>query len=256
MKAPSTAIIGSGNVATQLAVAFAQCGHPPLFILSRNKVKGKQLARKAGTKWVSALPETDVKCLLFLCVSDDAIRSGAVTYGAAGYTPVHTSGMVNIKDILLPGGNAGVFYPLQTFSLDSPVDWKSTPIFLEASDRSTYLALRKIAGMISSKVLSADSTERASLHLAAVFANNFANACLAMAESLLQKDHLAFSHLHPLIKQSMQNVLARSPQSIQTGPARRGDFKTQKKHLELLRDQPELQKIYKLISSYISEKYS
>lgn len=255
MKIVSTAIVGSGNLACQLALALKKAGTPPLFIHSRDEMKGRRLARQSGSKWLAEIPDAEGTCLLLICVSDDAIRSTAKKFRKKGYIPVHSSGMINLDEIKFDQQPCGVLYPLQTISATGHINWKETPLFLEASDRSTYLKIRALALRLSSTAIPCDSQQRSYLHLAAVFANNFSNACMAMAESLLRAHRLPFSHLQPLMKQTLLNAFQSSPSMAQTGPARRGDRRTISRHLKLLKDKPELRSIYRTLSGYIGGKY-
>jgi predicted short-subunit dehydrogenase-like oxidoreductase (DUF2520 family) len=47
--------------------------------------------------------------------------------------------------------------------------------------------------------------------------------------------------------------MLRKPSEVQTGPAKRGDLKTIKKHIALLENDKSLQSIYKLITKRISK---
>ena len=60
--------------------------------------------------------------------------------------------------------------------------------------------------------------------------------------------------LRPLIAETTAKALsADRAADVQTGPARRGDFSTQERHLNMLADRPDLQQIYQNISHNIWE---
>jgi Domain of unknown function (DUF2520) len=92
--------------------------------------------------------------------------------------------------------------------------------------------------------------------LAAVFANNFSNACYNMAATLLMKNKVDFKILLPLIDQTALKTHFSTPQQLQTGPARRNDQKVIKEHLTLLNEDKELANVYKQISKYIVHHHS
>ena len=94
--------------------------------------------------------------------------------------------------------------------------------------------------------------QRALLHVAAVFANNFANRCFAIAEKILDEKNLPFELLHPLMEETLAKALQDSPERMQTGPAIRGDEETVRRHLNLLSVHPEWQEIYREISENIN----
>lgn len=49
--------------------------------------------------------------------------------------------------------------------------------------------------------------QRAVLHVAAVFANNFANHCFSIAEKILDEADLPFEMLHPLMEETLAKAL-------------------------------------------------
>ena len=55
-----------------------------------------------------------------------------------------------------------------------------------------------------------------------------------------------------LIKQNIKKI---GPKKWQTGPAIRNDHRTIKKHIKLLKDDPEIQIIYSEISKNICKEY-
>ena len=69
----------------------------------------------------------------------------------------------------------GVLYPMQTFSKQREVDFNTVPFFIEASAPAEVGVLRMVAVRLSPKVYEVTSGQRRHLHLAAVFACNFAN---------------------------------------------------------------------------------
>ncbi len=48
---------------------------------------------------------------------------------------VHTSGSTALSVLATKHARAGVFYPLQTFSLEREIDWSNTPLFVEATEK-------------------------------------------------------------------------------------------------------------------------
>lgn len=101
----------------------------------------------------------------------------------------HTSGAVPMSAI--PNDlRRGVFYPLQSFSKDKNIIWKNVPFCLEAENDEDLNNLGSLAELLSKKIYLLTSAQRKSLHLAAVFANNFANLMFEMSEELLEKSDI------------------------------------------------------------------
>lgn len=62
-----------------------------------------------------------------------------------------------------------------------------------------------------------NSTQRTEIHLAAVFAANFANHCIKIGYDLMAAQHYAPEMLLPLIKESIHKLNYISPAQAQTG---------------------------------------
>ena len=245
-------IIGSGNVATHLAAAFKNAGHVIVQVYSRNLQNAALLAYHVKAEAIDDLnatsPETD---LFVIAVKDDAI--GIIAEQIAKYDKliVHTSGATDMYALTAFTDNAGVFYPLQTFSKTREVDFFKVPLCIEGADEMITQNLLSLARSISNNVSRVNSAQRKTLHLAAVFACNFTNYLYGIAQQLLAKDGLDFNLLRPLITETAEKVQNQLPQTVQTGPAMRNDENTMNFHLQLLNAEPQLQTIYKLLSQGI-----
>ncbi|MDX2301376.1 MAG: DUF2520 domain-containing protein [Microscillaceae bacterium] len=250
--------LGAGNVAWHLTQNLEQKGCIIDEVYSRNLAHARMLAQQLGHAtatdsldfWAS---EAD---LFILAVTDDAleevIRSMKVSPSAI---LVHTSGSQSMGVFDALPNPHGVFYPLQTFSKNKPIDFSEVPFCLEASDEDTFALLYQMATVLSTKVYTVDSEQRKKLHLAAVFACNFSNHLMALAEVILHRENLDFDMLRPLIKETMEKALSIKPQEAQTGPAYRNDRQIMEAHIRLLAGHPFEQEIYRLISQSISAMY-
>jgi predicted short-subunit dehydrogenase-like oxidoreductase (DUF2520 family) len=145
----------------------------------------------------------------------------------------------------------GVLYPVQSINKNIETNWNDVPLCIEASDSNTKKILSAIAKQISQKIYHINSEQRKHLHVAAVFANNFSNACFSMAKELLDESHLSFDLIRPLILHTARKVQTNIPLKVQTGPAIRNDSKVLKEHRKLLKEHPELKKVYDVMTKYI-----
>ena len=145
----------------------------------------------------------------------------------------------------------GVFYPMQSFSKERQVDFADVPIFLEGCDDKAIQTAHAIAESISRKVYELTTAERRYLHLAAVFACNFANHCYALSAKVLEQHGLPFDVMLPLIDETARKVHTMHPVPAQTGPAIRWDENVMSAQKALLDNEPEMQKIYELMSNSI-----
>jgi len=245
-------LLGSGNVATNLALALKTAGYNIVQVFSPNLVNAKELAKKVNSDPINNFSEIDRAADLYIiAVKDDAIAEVARHLKHVDGLVVHTSGTTDIKVLSSEVGSAGVFYPLQTFSKSKAVDFKTIPICLEASDPHQLKLLTQLAEKLSGKVYVMDGAKRKVLHLAAVFACNFTNHLYALSNQILTKNDLDFELIRPLIAETTDKVMADLPENVQTGPAVRHDESTMNKHLAMLSSLPELQEIYQTLSNSI-----
>lgn len=247
-------IVGSGNVAEALAEAVARSGADLVEVCARNAARARAIADAAGCGW-SALEEGPAPADLYLiAVSDRAVGEVA---GRLAFPPgavvAHTAGCVELGALPAAIRRRAVFYPLQTFTRGRRVGFSEIPVLLEASDAKTYALVETFALRLTSRVIPASSALRARVHLAGVFANNFANHMYAVGGRILRDAGLDFDLLRPLIAETAAKALdAPSPAEVQTGPAVRGDRATMERHEALLGDET-LRIIYRTISQNIWE---
>jgi predicted short-subunit dehydrogenase-like oxidoreductase (DUF2520 family) len=248
-------LIGSGNVATHMAIAFKAAGHTILQIWSATFEHALTLAEGVDAIAISNLSDLDQEAeLIVIAVNDDAIEQVAAKLEDSNALVVHTSGATNLTS--LSGlKHYGVLYPLQTFSKARAIDFSLVPLCIEGSDESSFATLKIIAESLSTAVYRIDSAKRKILHVAAAFACNFVNQLYALSSDLLLQNEMDFSLLKPLILETAEKVQSLTPFGAQTGPALRRDEKTLAAHLDLLEGLPELQNIYQTLSDSIKKSH-
>lgn len=246
-------MVGAGNVATHLALAFAEKGYIIQQVYSRTEQSARVLAEKTGASHTTDLGNLVSDSGLFiLSVSDQALEEIIEKSSFGASLVVHTSGSMPMKVFRDKVINYGVLYPLQTFSKDRKVDFSTLPLCIEANTPANLEVLNHMCSLLSQKVVFMNSRKRLNLHLAAVIACNFSNHLYSLAEKVLKENNLSFDLLHPLITETAEKAVQYGPTQVQTGPAVRKDIKVIEKHIELLSFSPELQTIYDLLSKSIS----
>jgi predicted short-subunit dehydrogenase-like oxidoreductase (DUF2520 family) len=250
----SLVIVGAGRIAWHLGRRLRSKGIVVHQVINRSEDRARQLAAALHCPWTTDLAEVLPQAgWVLIAVRDDSIADVAAQM--APHIPdalvTHTSGAT-------PGGilsefyqRYGVFYPLQTFSMERTPVWSKIPFCIDAAVEADVLFLRKTAKTIGNLVYRVSDEQRARLHVAAVFANNFANHCFAIAEKILSDYDLPFEMLHPLMEETLNKALMASPAAMQTGPAIRGDRETIERHLHLLRDDPAQAALYLQLSKSI-----
>ena len=228
-------LIGQGNVATSLNAAFAKKGIDAPMLNSRE---------------LTTVPDADV---YIYAIKDEAL---AEVIDAVHVSPraihLHTSGTMPITVFGEDKPHAGILYPFQTFSKAQPIDdFSNIPLFIEGRDIDDVAAIYTLALMLSPRVIEASKQEREKLDVAGVFANNFTNCMYRMAADILRDTHIPFSALLPLIDQTAAKVHTLAPKDAQTGPAVRGDESVINHHLELLKNAPFHEGVYRLLTDYI-----
>lgn len=249
-------LIGSGNVATHMARAIHHSGYTISGVCSKHKMHASELAQQidcaTATDNCQDLPEADI---YIISVKDDAIESvcNAMATAHPKKIFIHTAGSVPLSILTERFENAAVLYPMQTFSKSHAIKFSEVPLFVEASNEKTLAIVTELANKISDNVSELDSEGRKLLHLSAVFACNFANHCYTLAYELLKKAHIDAKCLLPLIRQTAEKLYSLEPVKAQTGPAARWDTKVMKAQMNYLKEMPELQNIYRLMSESIHQ---
>ena len=240
------ALIGTGNLATHLAFALSKC----------EKVCVNQWIGRTSTppKNIKNIPyfnhfqdNLDVD-ICIVAVSDDAVEEVAAKLAKTKALVVHTAGALS-KNVLSPIQRKGVFYPLQSFLKDTAVSWNEIPICLEADKPDDLRLLYTLAAHLTKEIHPINEQQRLKIHTAAVFANNFGNHLLGISQHLVANAELPATILKPLVSETFKRSFLNHPFENQTGPAKRNDKASQKKHLNVLSDDEA--EVYKILSKSI-----
>ena len=235
----SIAIIGPGKVGAAIGVAASRAGYPVVGVAGRDEAKAKRVAARIGpgvavgsAKEIAARGQ-----LVLLTVPDDVIEglcrqlaeAGAF---AAGSVVAHCSGALS-SEVLSPardlcGSAVGSMHPLQTFPEAETAAERipGTHFFCEGDDRAME-ALTALAEAIGGTPVRIDSQSKLLYHAAAVMACNCLTALLDASFQTARQagidPGLAREALTPLIRATLENVLATGPAAALTGPVARGD---------------------------------
>lgn len=244
-------LIGYGNVAYFFGNIF-QKNACNLTISGRSEEKATELANSIGAQFVKLEKARKLNFdLVLIAVSDSAIQFIADYFVDSDAIVAHTSGATSI-DALRKVKFPAVVYPLQTLSKHATALTSEVPLLIEAGNSNLMQFFEKLG--FSSQSITSD--ERLSYHLAAVFVNNFVNHLYTQAKNMLDLKNLDWSLLFPLIRETAINAMVNSPETVQTGPAKRNDEVTIQKHLSLLADSKELLELYNLFTLLIQKQYS
>ncbi len=244
--------IGAGNLATHLAQALAGSGFNISQVYSRTKESARNLAGILNANYTNSISEINTNVdLIIVALKDSAVHEVLSRIDFQNKLIVHCSGSLPLTVLKEYSENTGVFYPLQTFSKKRQVNFKAIPVFVEANTKANEQKLLDIANLISEKVVLLNSEKRKALHIAAVFANNFANHMYSLAAQFMESKEIDFDVLRPLIHETAEKVQVLDPADAQTGPAIRFDENIINEHLNQLDAFPELRELYHSISKSI-----
>ena len=242
-------LIGSGNVATSLALALNGKCHL-VQVYSRSMASAEALASRVGAQATNDLSQivTDAD-IYVISVVDDAITRVLEACPARGGLWVHTSGSTSIDVFKGKRTRYGVLYPMQSFSKSCPARMHEVHIFIEGCDSCATQEVKELAMLLTNNVHEITSRERERLHVAAVFACNFANHMFTLSSEVLDEAGIPFDAMLPLIKTTIAKLDNLTPTQSQTGPAARGDVNVIERHLQSLSG--DKHDIYRLLSQSI-----
>ncbi len=254
-------LIGAGNVGFHLGKKLHEVGLEIKQVYSRKISKAKRLSKILKCEAIQKLDNISTGADLYiLAVPDSAIEKVAADLSnkiPKSKLVVHTSGATPSTVLKPYFKNYGIFYPLQTFSIGREVNFENIPICIDSNLKKHRTLLERLGKLISQNVHQINDRERAILHVAAVFVNNFSNNLFTIGEKITSTENLPFDILKPLIKETVDKISQHSPSTMQTGPAKRGDEITIELHLKYLeKNFPEFIKVYQTMTQNINSKFS
>ncbi len=252
-------LIGSGNVATWVAQRMQGNSRFPITQVYSRKLKHAQLlAELLNAEAIDDIRQLNTDNQIFIfALADKAYADILPQLPFILPAAYMTSGTVSCQCLKDYAEHYGVIYPLQTFTKSQDMRTLDVPLCLEYHDSREptlpsveYDQMHSLARELSPKCYEVSESQRARLHLAAVFACNFSNAMYNVAHKLLQEKDLPFEMLIPLLHQTVQKLETLTPAEAQTGPAARRDLNVMQKQMESLED-PKYKEIYQLMSNLI-----
>jgi predicted short-subunit dehydrogenase-like oxidoreductase (DUF2520 family) len=201
--------------------------------------------------------------VLFLAVPDGAVAEAAARVASLGPSPelavVHLSGALGLDALdALRANPRGSFHPLQSFPAPrEPAAFRGITVAVDATTPALRRRLSALARSLGARPRHVPDSERVRYHAAAVFASNFVNAAFDEGARLLETlgwtEKESVAALLPLLDGAVANIHARGPRAALTGPIRRGDADTVRRHLEAV-DNPELYRMLALVALRIASE--
>lgn len=250
-------IVGSGNMAWFLVKRLTEAGHTCKGIYGRNKDAVNALASACQLPICKEVVDIkDDADICVLAVADKAIKEIADSLSFKKTVLIHNAGGADMDLLAGAALHYGVLWCIYSIVKHDLPNHRNIPFVYEASSTEAKDILQQITTGITDVAYKADSANRKSLHLAAVFSNNFTNHMMTIAEQLCKEHNMPFSLLQPIMQQTMDRLAHTSPYELQTGPARRNDENTIQHHLALLEIHPGWQNVYNAINQSIKAMYN
>ena len=247
-------LIGTGRMAYHLGHAMRKAGHSIVGITGRDPQKLADMSRFLECpliRWNQDWPEADIAVI---ATSDDAIAEMSARLKPSNGLVMHTAGAVDM-DVLAPHEHRAVLWPVQTLSHGAPTDLSDIPLMVDGNTTQARETVLRLARSISESVLQLTHAQRQRMHLAAAITSNLPVFLIREAQRLLRQENLPPDLLMPLWRTTATNVSTIGPEHALTGPARRGDTRSIRKHLDQLAFDSDLRRAYALLSAMILKAY-
>jgi predicted short-subunit dehydrogenase-like oxidoreductase (DUF2520 family) len=260
-KAPTAtiALIGSGNLAQALGPALRSAGYRISMVAGRSAAASQKraaaLARSLGASAVrleDAGPQADI---VWLCHTDDALaqtaRRLAGNPGWKSKIVFHSSGALT-SDVLAPlqraGAHTASLHPMMTFVPGTTPRMKDVPFAVEGGRKAVTVA-REIAARLGAKVFTIGKRNKVLYHALGSFSSPMIVATLVTAERVGQAAGLSREQtrafIGPILEQTLDNYRKRGAAAAYSGPIKRGDLETVRRHLRDLKRVPEAREVYR-----------
>ena len=247
-------MIGSGNMATFLALRLKEAGHPILQIISPHIQHAQSLAdqvQAAATTDISQI-RSDAEAVI-LAVPDDTLRQLADSLKLPHQTVIHTAGSVPASVLSGVSQQHACIWSIYSIQKEKIPTHRNIPMVVSSQDAKTLELAQNLAKDISDVVYMLDDTQKSWAHLGAVIVNNFSNHLMVVCEQLMQDHHIPFEIFRPIIQDTVEKLSQRSPKTLQSGPAIRGDEQTIKAQMDMLAAYPMFARLYEMLSRSIQE---
>jgi predicted short-subunit dehydrogenase-like oxidoreductase (DUF2520 family) len=255
-------IVGAGRLGTSLGAALVRRGWKIALIVDRDGRAAREGRRIIGAGRAAATIGRTARPgeVVIIAVPDEAVGRVAASLAAsgaswAGRTVFHTSGVLP-ADALRPlqerGARVASLHPVQTFPRkDAPFSaFRGITWGVEGDEAAVAIAMALVRGL-GGQVLLLAAEDKPRYHAACALASNALVALLGAAAGLLKTagidERTASAILLPLAQETLQNVKNLGPAEALTGPVRRGDEATVRKHLEALCGEPGADEIYRVL---------
>lgn len=223
--------------------------------VAASKKRARTLARKIGATAIplaDAGPHADI---VWLVHTDDALAKTASQLarrpGWKNKIVFHSSGALT-SEVLAPlqraGAHTASLHPMMTFVPGATPKMKDVPFAVEG-DRQAVKVARAIAAHLGAKVFTIHKRNKVLYHALGSFSSPMIVATLVTAERVGRGAGLSREQtraiIGPILEQTLTNYRKRGAAAAFSGPIKRGDLETVRRHLRHLKPVPEAREVYR-----------
>lgn len=261
---PSVTIIGTGAVATALALHMIRKRMIPRAIIGRTSAKAARLGKMVRCRRTGISPELAKDSdLLIFAVPDSEIGDIAQRFfqfhQSRAVVFAHTSGSLSSSAFQRPEAlksriSVVSMHPLQTFVRNSHPNMDSVVFGIEGESRGLRV-VRQWVKRLGCKTVKLQEHDKLAYHIAAIVTSNFLvglqNAAQHLYRSIGISKRQSQLMMRPLTDQTLLNIHNLGTNNALTGPAKRGNITIIEAHERFLRERhPEIAPIYEHMSRY------
>jgi len=254
-------LIGAGNLARTLGPALKAAGYKIDAVAGRalasSQKRAAALAKKLGAEAVRLDDTKPISDILWLCHTDDALaetsRLLARQSGWQGKIVFHSSG-ASTSDVLRPLRRAGAYtaslHPMMTFVPRTMPRLQSVPFGVEGDRRAVAIA-RQLTRDLGAEAVAIKKDAKTLYHALGSFTSPLVIATLVTAERVGRAAGLSRTQTHkmmgPILQQTLKNYLERGAAAAFSGPIKRCDLTTVRRHMKELRRVPGASEVYQAL---------
>ncbi len=255
------AFIGAGKVGTSLGIYFKRNGYKIAGYFSRTTESATNAAALTDSETFDKLEQLATQCnTIWITTSDDAIESTARQLASLTLqekkTIIHASGLLTTDSLHClkeQGHYVCSAHPLLAFSnsKNAAEMLPKTYFFLEGDTKAvkdTELFFNKLGN--NTVILNRE--QKTAYHTAVTMVSNYLVCLVNCANRIFDLAGIKENELRQaenvLMASVLNNLSNKAPKDALTGPIRRGDTETVKKHIELLENNlPDICMLYKAL---------
>jgi predicted short-subunit dehydrogenase-like oxidoreductase (DUF2520 family) len=254
-------LIGAGNLASSLGPALQAAGCTIDAVAGRalpaSRRRASLLAKKLGARALRLADVEPTSDIIWLCHTDDALAETAALLarrsGWRGKIVLHSSGALT-SDVLAPlqraGAAAASLHPMMTFVAHVTPQLHGVPFAMEG-DRAAVAAAKQIVRTLGAEPMQIRKEAKVLYHALGSFSSPLLVATLATAERIGKIAGLSRGQLTkimgPILQQTLKNYLEKGASGSFSGPVKRGDLNTIRRHLKDLESVPGAVAVYRAL---------